>query len=337
MSKMLARLIDACHFAGTLSLRKLINYFRIKVSYSLSKLIRRPKHAGMPLSLSIEPTTSCTLSCPECPSGRGEFTRPEGKMDISGFQGILNQLKGHLIYLMLYFQGEPLLNPDFFQMLALARKSRIYTATSTNAQHLGDENARKIVESGLDRLIISLDGTDQETYEKYRVGGDLEKVREGVRNIVKWKKKLRSSRPYVIIQFLVFKANEHQIPEIRELAKDLGADRLVLKSVQVYGYQEDTELIPDNNKYSRYLRDADGLWELKKPIKNRCYRMWSGAVISWDGRVLPCCFDKDAHHQLGKLDDHSFKEIWKGKEYSAFRSQILENRSNIDICRNCSE
>jgi len=334
---MSARLLDACHFAGILSLRKLINYCRIKAGYSLSRLIRRPIHSGMPISLSIEPTTSCTLSCPECPSGRGAFTRPEGKMDFADFQGILGQIKGDLIYLMLYFQGEPLLNPDFFHMIALARKSRIYTATSTNAQHLDDDNARKVVESGLDRLIISLDGTDQQTYENYRVGGDIEKVKDGVRNIIKWKKELRSSRPYVIIQFLVFKANEHQIPTARELAKALGANRLELKSVQVYDYQEDTEFIPQNSKYSRYSMGPDGLWKLKKPSKNRCSRMWSGAVVSWDGRVLPCCFDKDAKHQLGHLDDHSFKEIWKGRKYTEFRKQISEHRSQIDICNNCSE
>ena len=80
---------------------------------------------------------------------------------------------------------------------------KIYTATSTNAHYLNDANARRTVESGLDRLIISIDGTTQDVYSQYRVGGDLEKVLEGAANIVKWKKDLKSKTPFIFFQFLV--------------------------------------------------------------------------------------------------------------------------------------
>ncbi len=241
------------------------------------------------------------------------------------------------MYLIIYFQGEPLLHPAFFDLVRYARSKKIYTATSTNGHHLNDANARMLVESGLDRLIVSIDGTDQETYEQYRRGGDLEQVKEGVKRLVKWKKELRSSRPYLIIQFLVFRQNEHQIPEMKRLCKELGADKLELKTAQVYDFEQDTVLIPDNPQYSRYIRGADGLWKLKKPIRNRCFRMWSGAVLTWDGRVVPCCFDKDASHQMGKLEEEDFRKIWRNESYRKFRQQILHDRSTIDICRNCSE
>lgn len=241
------------------------------------------------------------------------------------------------MYLILYFQGEPMLNPGFFEMVKYAVDRKIYTATSTNGHFLDDENARKTIESGLSRMIISLDGTDQETYEQYRKGGDLKKVLEGIENIVKWKKKLKSSTPFIIIQFLVFKNNEHQIPAMKALAKELGADKLELKTAQIYDYENDTSLIPDNPEYARYIKDNDGKWKLKKPIHNRCFRMWSGTVITWDGRVVPCCFDKDATHQLGKLETHSFKEIWNSKAYNEFRKQVFKGRNKIDICRNCTE
>jgi len=165
----------------------------------------------------------------------------------------------------------------------------------------------------------------------------LDEVKEGIRNVVKWKKKLKSSRPFLIIQFLVFKHNEQQIPDAEKLVKELGANKLELKTAQVYDYRNDTMLIPDNLKYSRYIRDRDGKWKLKKPVRNRCFRMWSGAVITWDGRVVPCCFDKNATHQMGKLDNHFFKEIWRSKDYDNFRDQILEDRSQISICCNCTE
>jgi len=336
MHKCFAIVSDAFHFALTLSPLKLYNYVLIRSSYYLSILFRKPFHRGMPFSISVEPTTSCNLRCPECPSGLREFTRPQGSMSEVDFQNVIDQLKGQLMYLMLYFQGEPILNPDFFQMIEFARKKRIYTATSTNAHFLNDDNAKKLIESGLNRLIISMDGTDQGTYEKYRKEGELDKVKEGILNILKWKKELRSSRPYLIIQFLVFKHNEHQIPEIKKFAKGLGI-RLELKTAQVYNFRNDTELIPNNLRYSRYSRGSDGKWDLRKRGRNHCFRMWSGAVVTWDGRVVPCCFDKDASHQLGRLDNHFFKEVWKSKDYEEFRRQILEDRSRIDICKNCTE
>src|SRR5690606_32538720 len=128
----------------------------------------------------------------------------------------IDQLHRELIYLVFYFQGEPYLNPDFLDMVRYASGKGIYTATSTNAHYLNEANAKATVESGLDRLIISLDGTTQEVYEQYRRGGNLEKVLEGARNIVKWKKALNSKTPFILFQFLVVKPNEHQIADVKQ-------------------------------------------------------------------------------------------------------------------------
>jgi radical SAM protein with 4Fe4S-binding SPASM domain len=337
MGKTFSEIKDATNFFGTLTIAKLFNYLLINISFYLSRLTRRSKHMGMPVSISVEPTTSCNLRCPECPSGLRQFSRPQGKIVHEDFRKVIDQLSGRLMYLILYFQGEPFLNPEIFEMIKYASHKKIYTATSTNGHFLDDENAKKVVESGLDRLIISVDGIDQETYENYRKGGDLDTVLKGIGNLTKWKKKLKSSRPFIILQFLVFKTNEHQIPEIKLLAKKLQVDRLELKTAQIYNYEDDTKLIPDNPEYSRYIKTKDNKWKLKKPIRNRCFRMWSGTVITWDGRLVPCCFDKDASHQLGTLDEHTFKEIWRSNAYNDFRQQILSDRSKIDICGNCTE
>lgn len=320
-----------------LSIPRVMNYIKLHLSYWYSILRKRPCHAGMPASLSVEPTTSCNLRCPQCPSGLRQFTRPQGKMEPAKFRSWLDQFSRHLMYLIIYFQGEPLLNPDFFDLVRYARSKRIYTATSTNGHQLDDAHARKLVESGLDRLIVSIDGTDQETYGHYRRGGRLETVKDGVKRVVGWKNKLGSARPFVIIQFLVFRKNEHQIPEMKRLCRELGADKLELKTAQVYDFEQDTGFIPDNPRYSRYIRGEDGLWKHKRPVRNRCFRMWSGAVITWDGRVVPCCFDKDAEHQMGSLEEQGFHEIWRSGSYQKFREQILIDRSTIDICRNCTE
>lgn len=334
---MYALLQDALAFIRSLDHRKVWNYLLLKGSYYYSRIQGRAVHRGMPFSFSVEPANFCNLRCPECPAGQRSLERPAGYMDIDVFSGMIMQLKRHLSYLMLYFQGEPMLNPGIYDMIAGARKEGIYTMLSTNGHHLDDDQAEKLVRSGLSRLIISMDGSRQETYGQYRVGGDLEKVSSGIRNVAGWKKKLGTARPIVIVQFLVLKSNRDEISDARKLAKSLGADSFVLKSVQVQNYRDDDRWIPDDHKYSRYSRGADGRWSLRKPIRNRCFRMWSGAVVSWDGRVVPCCFDKDARQQLGDIGERSFRDIWKGKAYSEFRDQVFKDRSKIDICNNCTE
>ena len=253
------------------------------------------------------------------------------------FSETIDQLYKDLLYLVFYFQGEPYLNPSFLDMVKYASSKKIYTATSTNAHYLTDAKSKRTIESGLDRLIISIDGTTQETYQQYRVGGKLEKVIEGARNIVKWKKELNSKTPFVVFQFLVVKHNEHQVEDVKKLAKEIGVDDVWFKTAQVYDYENDpNNLIPTIDKYSRYRKTGSGT-EFKGKLSNQCWRLWHDPVITWDGLVAPCCFDKDAQHRLGNLKEKSFKEIWKNREYTKFRTQILKGRKSIDICANCSE
>lgn len=329
---------DSINLMSKLTFRRMWNAGKVLSSYYLSKWTRKPVQWGYPVSISFEPTTSCNLRCPECPSGLRAFTRPTGMLQKNFFRDTIDQLSGDLLYLIFYFQGEPYLNPDFLEMVKYASGKGIYTATSTNAHYLNDANARRTVESGLDRLIISIDGTTQEVYQQYRVGGKLEKVLEGARNIMKWKKELKSQTPFVFFQFLVVKPNEHQIEDVKRLAAEIGVDDVRFKTAQVYDYEQDpNNLIPTLDKYSRYRRNEQGEFAFKNTLQNHCWRLWHATVISWDGLVVPCCFDKDAQHTLGDLKGKSFKEVWHSDDYVNFRRQILQSRKNIDICANCSE
>jgi radical SAM protein with 4Fe4S-binding SPASM domain len=328
---------DGITWAAKLTPRKLYNAAQLTYSYQHSLLKGRSLHQGMPASVSIEPTTSCNLRCPECPSGLRSFTRPTGMMDLGLYRATLDQLTKDLLYQILYFQGEPYLHKGFFDMVRYASEKSIYTATSTNAHYLDDDRARETVESGLDRLIISIDGTTQSSYESYRVGGDLSKVIEGTRNIIHWKKKLRSKTPHVIFQFLVVAHNEHQIPEVQKLAKDLGVDELRLKTAQIYDYQNGSDLMPKNEKYSRYSKTANGTYDIKRGGDKNCWKMWHSCVITWDGKVVPCCFDKDAHYAMGSLQTESFSDIWTGSKYQDFRNNLIQSRSTYEMCKNCTE
>ena len=329
---------DTVNLLTKLTLRRGINAIKVLSSYYFSRISGKPVQWGYPVSLSFEPTTSCNLRCPECPSGLRAFTRPTGMLENSFFRKTIDEMHRELLYLIFYFQGEPYLNPSFLDMVRYASEKKIYTATSTNAHYLTDENARKTVESGLDRLIISIDGTTQEVYQQYRIGGKLDKVLEGAKNIVKWKKSLNSKKPFVVFQFLVVKPNEHQVDEVKKLAGEIGVDDVWYKTAQVYDYKNDPNgLIPGIDKYSRYKKNDQGEWQPKNKLANHCWKLWHANVITWDGLVVPCCFDKDAQHQLGDLSKQSFREVWDNEQYREFRKQLIHSRKNIDICSNCSE
>lgn len=321
----------------SLNPRRFSNYALVETSYFLSRLLRIPILAGNPWAASIEPTTSCNLRCPECPTGMQSLSRSKGTMTLDVFSKILDKLSPDLIYLTLYFQGEPLLNPHFTHMVQLARKHRIFVATSTNGHFLNDRNVDEIIKSGLNHLIISVDGIDQQTYEQYRVKGDLQTVTDGIKRLVVAKKAAKSKTPFIELQFIVMRHNEHQIPQMREFAKQSGVDQLSFKSAQVYNFDTKSSIIPTLKSKSRYRQTSDGKWVTARKIRNRCHRIWSSLVITWDGKAVPCCYDKNADHETGNLLEESLSEIWKNKRYISFRRQVLENRSANEICRNCGE
>ena len=371
---------------------RVVNVIQITFSYLISRMTGKVFHWGYPLAVSVEPTNSCNLRCPECPSGAMELTRKRGMMTPETFRLVVDQLLPWLSYLTLYFQGEPYMNPGFFEFVRYARSKKIFVATSTNGHFLTPENAAETITSGLNLLIISLDGTDQQAYSSYRAGGDFGKVIKGIQTIVEAKKRLKSSHPKIIIQFLVLKSNQHQIKEIQKLGKELGVDQVQLKTAQFNDFQHGNPLMTDIPRYSRYtlknlnskfkiqnskfkssiqkskfkifwnflhLQAPQSLSEsemyqfnnssalpfdnssphyaLKNRLPNRCFRMWSSCVITWDGKVVPCCYDKDAGHQLGDLAQESLTKIWKSGRYNSFRQMILDHRNSVGICQNCME
>ena len=266
-----------------------------------------------------------------------QFSRDTGNLKAENFNRWLDQLSPTLSYLNFYFQGEPFIHNDILQFISKASQAGIYTSTSTNAHFITEKRAVEIVQSGLDRILISIDGTTQEVYEQYRVHGSLQKVLDGTKHLVEARKNLNSKTPHIIFQFLVVRPNEHQIEEAKQLANEYQVDEIRFKTAQVYDYENGNPLIPTIEKYSRYKRLSNGKFIVKSSLDNHCWRMWSGAVVTWDGKVVPCCFDKDATHEMGNLSKEDFKSIWKGKAYAMFRKQLLKGRKEIDICKNCSE
>jgi radical SAM protein with 4Fe4S-binding SPASM domain len=312
-------------------LLKPLNAIAASYSYMAGSFFGKTSAVGMPIAAGIELTNYCNLKCPECNSGSGLMTRSRGYMNPGLFEKIISELGPYLYNVNLYFQGESMMHPQFFPILALCRN--IHSTVSTNGHFLSMENAEEIVRSGLNKLIISLDGMDKVSYSSYRVNGDFDKVVKGIKNIAEARD--RNSSPLkVVIQFLVNRNNENQIKAVKKFAADMNAS-LYLKSMQIIDRDSYDTWLPSMSRYSRYKKEG-AEWEIKSNLPDRCARLWFNPVITWDGKVIPCCFDKDADYLMGDMNEESFSDIWNGSKYRLFRKKIVTRRSAIKICRNCT-
>lgn len=299
----------------------------------------------LPTFVSVEPANFCNLRCPECPvgmanghpqSGKAEMLRPEV------WKTLLREIAPYAHTMQFYFQGEPLLNPDLPKMIHEAHEAGLYTIVSTNAQGITFGLAEALVRSGLNRIIVSLDGISQQSYSAYRVGGDIEKVREALRLLHDVKQRLGSRTPVIEWQCLRLHTNEHEWAEMRRVYRRWGADRITLKTAQLYDYANGNPLMPADTRYARYTIGKDGKYHLKQSLWRRlwgisapCCRLWSGCVITTSGEVLPCCYDKAHAHPFGNILTASFATLFHSSVANGFRYSVLRNK-DIAICRNCN-
>ena len=321
----------------SLTLKRIVNAAKISASYSISLLSGRETHWGGPVFLSVEPTSLCNLRCPECPSGVGELNRRSGFMNLTAFREIIDSVKDKTLGLLLYFQGEPFLNKDIYSMISYARRAGMYVITSTNAHFFAkDEDAHQLIDSGLNSLIVSLDGITEETYRRYRVGGSLEKVLNGVEKIIRARTAAGARLPRVYFQFVVMSHNEHEIGEAKKLARQYGADKIFLKNVQIV-HDKNFTLLPKEREYRQYeVKDEKLL--LRGKVPDKCFRLWTGAVITWDGKQVPCCYDKTAAHGFGEVSGaSSVHALLHSESARAFRQKVLDSRSSISLCAGCKE
>lgn len=312
-----------------------MNLLLLRITYYCSVVFKTVVQKGKPAFISIEPTTLCNLHCPECFTSQPSFTRPKGSMDLETFERIITETEKYGFYMNLYFQGEPFMNPGLNDFISRAKQSGFYVAVSTNGHFIDETTAEKLIINKLDRLIISLDGTDAETYNKYRHSGSFEQVVSGIKTIVSAKQKMKSHSPFLELQFLLTRKNQSQKQEIKHFGKDLGVDKVKIKSLQLLHFDKSEEWLP--KKGSRYFTNKNGVVKTKNKLSNRCFRMWSSCVVSWDGNVIPCCFDKNASYIMGNINSQGLREIWDSRKYKNFRQKVFSERKNIYICYNCIE
>lgn len=254
-------------------------------------------------------------------------------MSSDGFRSIVDQVYQKVGMLILWNQGEPYLNPEFPQMVRYAANKGLYTMCSTNASLVIDPRA--VIESGLNKLIVSMDGISEISYNAYRINGDYNLVLNNLRALVEAKRSLGKTYPKIIWQFIVMRHNEHEIEAVKLTAKEIGVDKLEFKTVQIYN-NEDIGFLPSDHLLSRYQANGKS-FELRTKLLNRCRRLWTQPVVNWDGELSICCYDKDLQFRIGNVYDRGFSAIWHSQTINKIRRQILHDRSQYDICRNCGE
>ena len=299
-------------------------------------VIRSSSAPGGPVSVALEPTNLCNLRCPLCAAGSNSLTRQKGCISLEDFEKIINKLPASVKELYLWGQGEPFMAPDFIGMIRCASARGFKTIVSTNGHFL--DAPREIVQSGLDVLIVSLDGVNQDTYTSYRIGGDFNRVVDGITGVAKKVKEIGYG-PVIELQCLVTCRTAGEIEAFKSLAYRIGAHRIVFKTMQAASMENGSSYLPDDMKHTRYRIKADGNLEPDKLwfLKNRCLRFYYSFQIDWQGNVLPCCFDKDSTYVMGNVFKDSVANIWNSENYRSFRDKINRQGRVLPMCKDCTE
>jgi MoaA/NifB/PqqE/SkfB family radical SAM enzyme len=315
-----------------LSFRRRLNLILCGIEFAL----RNPKLLSFPPVIQIEPTNTCNLKCPLCPTGVGTMKRKKGFMSMKTFQAIIDELGDTLITVILYGWGEPFLNKDLSKMIRVCKMRNILTATSTNGNSIQTiKNALDIVDSGLTGLIIAMDGSNQEIYKKYRKSGDFEKAIRSVSLIEEAKERRNSEYPYTNVRLVVTRDNLHDIPEMKKLAEKLGVNMFSYKSVGcLSSSNEFKNYEPVEDSKCRY--EYNGAHRIPKPFF-KCSYPFRQPTFFWDGTIVGCEFDYDLTASWGKIGEDNFKKIWNSSRAVKLRNTIRRERRDIlpSFCSLC--
>jgi radical SAM protein with 4Fe4S-binding SPASM domain len=254
------------------------------------------------------------------------------------YKEVIDEVAKWLFKVRFYNWGEPLMHKDIYRMVAYATEKNVGSEISTHLNVFKDKNVEELLESGLEKLIVSLDGTDEETYTTYRRGGDFKKVIENIALIMDAKKRRKKKYPVVELQMLAMRHNESQLGEMAVRAKELGVDAYRVGAVTInLKNKQDWEWLPADERLSRYF--YHGKQDKIYSRRRKCEWLWRSAVINWDGTVSPCCVFEGRNTELGTLDGKGFSGVWNNEYYQAARSVFTsggDKQKSVDtICARC--
>ncbi|RPI26131.1 MAG: radical SAM protein [Acidobacteria bacterium] len=295
-----------------MKLSRIRNRWRLLSAY----VTRRADVAALPITLIVENTAKCNLKCPMCPREFGYY--PPEDFDFHLFKHLVDEIRHQTELIFPWGGGEPLMNPDLFKMIRYCKDADIFTVVSTNATLLNQERSVRLLESGLDHLIIAFDGTTPEVYEKYRKGAKFEKVRANILKFLEIKKQ-RKSDIFVVLQMVRLPDNRHQVKDFQKMWSIEGVDEVRIK--------EDEIVIPGVALEERINHDRK---------RHPCFLLWQGpATINYKGDFFPCCYTWQSE-PFGNVRDNSVYELWNSEKMRKIREAHLKgDLSQYPDCANC--
>jgi radical SAM protein with 4Fe4S-binding SPASM domain len=320
--------------ARNISGRKLLNLCKI----ALNRLLPISRTLGYPYMAHIAPSGICDLSCDLCPSAAPE-TQGKQLLAFDTFKKFIDETGDYLLYIILWSWGEPLLNPEIFRMIAYAKERKILSVTSSNLNRFSREDARALISSGLDALIVALDGSTPETHARLRKGGDFQRVLDHTRLLMEEKERAGVRHPIVNLRMVVSRENEDEVEGFWRLAQDLGVDMASIKafSTRQPGYAHpdfDRRFAPESEKYRWYRYHPDYSTD-QRPRKYRCRFPWTKPTLFADGTVASCEFDLTHEFPFGNITKSRFDEIWFSPRAERFRQRFQKDREAFEFCRDC--
>ena len=274
----------------------------------------------------VESTNICNLDCIMCPTGLHIDTRPKGYIDWDLYTAIIDEIAPWVEAVVLHSWGEPLLHTRFMDMVRYAKERDVWVETSTNATLLTEEKSREILEAGLDRIYLSMDGLTKETYEKVRVKGNFETVLGNIERFLDLKHELGSPIE-ADIQIVRLSETDAEVEEFVKRWRETRADIINIKELDTWGGQiEDVEAlaveadVPDANR-------------IRKP----CPNLWYHCHIHWDGVLVSCSRDYDAVTPLGNVKNGGVLKTWHGARMQKMRQWHATGNFCAEQCVNCTE
>ncbi len=311
------------------------------------KSIIKNKLFGYPYLAIVETGNICNIHCATCPTPHERLGRPKENMSLENLKKIIDNIKDDVHVVLLYNTNEPLLNPNLGEMIAYANGKNLYTMISTNATLLDAKRRDEIFKSGLDEILVCLDGTTKESYEAFRVGANFETVKQNIADLCREKKEKGYKKPFIELQFILNRLNQDEVPEIQRLSAEWGVDRLHIKSFALgeYIYSKEEiramgeKFLPTTEKYGKvtYNKSDQGIISMRRKREKNwyCRLARDHAVVLVDGRLAMCCYDIKGEYVYGNLLEKNLKEIWFSEEVKKRRKAAEEGR--YPLCNVCGE
>lgn len=274
---------------------------------------------AFPWRIVLEPHNGCNLHCPECGAHEGELSK--GSLLPSDADHYLRELWPFLVQVNLFHWGEPLLNDRLPEIISLIHRRQVGTQVHSNLNHLPPGLAERLIESGLDQIVISIDAVTQTTYERFRRGGRLESAIVNLRQFIETRRRLGGDTPRIEWKFVTFKHNVGELEAARELAADIGVDAFITADGYLQG--------------QRWTLDGSAALVDGPACVPACGDLWDLPVIHYDGSLLPCCIAASRQFEWGDLRRQTWMDAFNTEPFRQARRLAGGDGSACSVCEGC--